>query len=264
MTFVKPSTITNQTGAYAYKRGVSSPSFNYIDNNFPNMLDKTGDFVTGTVTFNSGSLLVMESGSLLDIVSGISFANSSYIYGNLTFYATDTNPSITQLTMIADVATNTLTLQSQSAYASAATNVNGGGFVIATGNAAAGGNAGTLTLQLGNGIGAENVLVATPTNTSLYVGGTHLAAFTTSTVELFEPVTFANTVVYPGISQNSTGVASATGQPMYVKAQQATGTTSKGGDVVLWSGAGTSAYGQIYMAPGGYAVAQFGSVSRDH
>jgi hypothetical protein len=51
MVFVKPSSVTIDAGAYAYKSGVTSASFNYIDNNFVNILDKTGDTATGTINF---------------------------------------------------------------------------------------------------------------------------------------------------------------------------------------------------------------------
>lgn len=65
MAFVKPSTVTSQSGAYAYKKSVSSTSVNYIDNSFPNILDKTGDNITGTVNINSGASLVIKSGGAL-------------------------------------------------------------------------------------------------------------------------------------------------------------------------------------------------------
>ena len=88
MTFVKPSTITNQDGAYTYKEGIGSPSTNYIDNQFPNCLDKTnGDTITGVITINNngqisvlpGGGIVFQSGSGGALYAGSNF----YVDGNL-------------------------------------------------------------------------------------------------------------------------------------------------------------------------------------
>jgi hypothetical protein len=67
MAFVKPSSITVQSGSYSYKKGISSPTVNYIDNSFPNILDKTGDSISGSIIFLSGSTLTAQSGSSLQI-----------------------------------------------------------------------------------------------------------------------------------------------------------------------------------------------------
>jgi hypothetical protein len=57
VTFVKPSTVSTGIGAYDYKGSVGYPSQNYIDNNFPNILDKTGDTVNGNIVFNGVTTL---------------------------------------------------------------------------------------------------------------------------------------------------------------------------------------------------------------
>lgn len=94
MTTKKPSTVTSATGAYSYKSGVSSNSFNYIDNTFPNLLDKTGDNATngggisGRIDLLAGSSLLLVNGASItlnggDLVfnntSGINFNNSSTV-----------------------------------------------------------------------------------------------------------------------------------------------------------------------------------------
>lgn len=57
MTLLKPSSITNQSGVYGFKGSLPSSAQNYIDNSFPNILNKTGDNITGTIGFSgSGGL----------------------------------------------------------------------------------------------------------------------------------------------------------------------------------------------------------------
>jgi len=74
--FVKPSVITLQTGAYSYKEGISSTSTNYIDNSFPNILNKTGDTITGEIDVaTTGSIKLLGS-------SQIHLTNTSSILGD--------------------------------------------------------------------------------------------------------------------------------------------------------------------------------------
>ena len=84
MTFTKPSNETNTTGAYTYKQSFGSPAADYIDNEFPNCLDKTGDNntngggITGVISINSGGQInslagggiVIQSGSGMGVFSG--------------------------------------------------------------------------------------------------------------------------------------------------------------------------------------------------
>ena len=77
MTFVKPSTVLNATGAYGYKKSLASSNLNYIDNNFPNVLDKTGDTITGIITLSGSSRLTTTSGSNITLVSGVSLNSNT-------------------------------------------------------------------------------------------------------------------------------------------------------------------------------------------
>lgn len=107
MTTKKPSTATNTTGAYSYKSGVSSNTFNYIDNTFPNLLDKTGDNstttpaggITGFLEMLSGSSLVLDSGAVISLTgSSVLAANNSseVIFNNTsTLELNDTSTMIT-------------------------------------------------------------------------------------------------------------------------------------------------------------------------
>ena len=80
MVFVKPSTITNETGAYTYKSGVSSPTTNYIDNNFPNALDRVGGgAVSGPIEFLSGSIFQLDTGTIAAVYTEVDFKNSHAI-----------------------------------------------------------------------------------------------------------------------------------------------------------------------------------------
>jgi hypothetical protein len=67
MTFVKPSTITvSPNGSpYGYKGTAQSPAQNYIDRNFPNILDKTGDEITGELIIESGGSIQTNGGSIV-------------------------------------------------------------------------------------------------------------------------------------------------------------------------------------------------------
>lgn len=102
MTSKKPSTVTSATGAYSYKSGVSSNTFNYIDNQFPNLLDKTGDNlsttppggISGVIDVLNGGAIQWQSGSALNLIgassmtvngtSQITFNNSSVLELNDT------------------------------------------------------------------------------------------------------------------------------------------------------------------------------------
>lgn len=65
MAFVKPSSVTSQTGAYEYRGGMSSASANYIDNSFPNLfninapntINDTQTF-TGTIIADGGNIVL--------------------------------------------------------------------------------------------------------------------------------------------------------------------------------------------------------------
>jgi hypothetical protein len=63
-------------------------------------------------------------------------------------------------------------------------------------------------------------------------------------------ITFTGTDTAPVLSQALTSTASATGQTLTVQAQNATGTTSTGGNLVLASGIGTTVAGNIQLNTG--------------
>jgi hypothetical protein len=79
--FHLPSTDTTATGAYTYKKGVTSTSFSYIDNSFPHILDKDGgDTISGNIDMK-GYLTIDPVGGRL-IVDG--FLNGTTTGGTLT------------------------------------------------------------------------------------------------------------------------------------------------------------------------------------
>jgi hypothetical protein len=54
MVFQRPSTVTGLTSPYGYKGGFLSSAQNYIDEQFPNLMNINGDnIITGATTFNS-------------------------------------------------------------------------------------------------------------------------------------------------------------------------------------------------------------------
>lgn len=70
-------------------------------------------------------------------------------------------------------------------------------------------------------------------------------------------VNFLGTLTNPQLGQTSTNVTSATGKKLVIIAQNATGTTSIGGDLALSSGTGTSSNGTLRIQNGTVDVATF-------
>ena len=190
MAFVKPSTITNDTGAYEYKQGVSSNSFNYIDNSFPNMLDKTGDFITGAIVVNSGGTYEFQSGSSLTIDSGATVTISS---GAIENVSGQLNLLTGSLLDIKSGSTFTIESGSTTTFHGTATVVSGG--VLDT---AAGGNLtvhGTETFYSGSN------LTTNTGSTATFNGTVNLAA--TSVVAIH-----GTTALDATLTVNSTGTIS--------------------------------------------------------
>lgn len=81
MSLLKPSSVLNETGAYTYKKGVSSSTLNYIDNHFPDLLVRAGGQVTGLLEFLSGSTAQFNAGSTITFdaatVANLVLGNSS-------------------------------------------------------------------------------------------------------------------------------------------------------------------------------------------
>ena len=224
--FVRPSTVTGLTSPYGYKGGLPSPAQDYIDINFPNILNKTGDTITGTITLASTAILNFATGSLLE--------------GNLEWANSVVNPTLYQQTPATDTAPNNISLQSADAFSGAVTNVNGGNLTIGTGNAASGGVAGTLQLNIGHGGSASQILFASPTEVVISNGASTALELFSSSITPVLPISYRFDVAAPGLSQGSTAAASATGTTMTIAAQSCTGTTSVGGSLVLQTGAGTT------------------------
>lgn len=92
------------------------------------------------------------------------------------------------------------------------------------------------------------------------VSGNTIAQFQVSSITFNQDltlssanVTWGNSVPSPLIRQADLTTNSATGQTLTIHAQNETGTTSTGGDLVLASGTGTSAAGSVYLKTGGTA-----------
>lgn len=62
---------------------------------------------------------------------------------------------------------------------------------------------------------------------------------------------WTNSTNNPKLSQADNSTASATGYSLTIQAQNATGTTSTGGNIIISSGTGTSEYGALYLQTGG-------------
>ncbi len=104
-----------------------------------------------------------------------------------------------------------------------------------------------------NGVGANPSW--TPAATGFTAGGDLTGSSSSQQVVALTGtsgvVSFANSVTTPTINQTLTSTASATGQALKIQAQNATGTTSTGGQLTLTSGTGTSTDGSVVIQTGG-------------
>ena len=258
MTFSKPSSIL-----FAYKGIIPSAVMNAINNDFPNALDKTGDGiatsggVTGEIDWKSGSVLQMLSGSTLALNSAILLNTGSYFHGNFLWNSTTNSPTISQSTQILDAATNSLIITAQNAYASASINTTGGGVLLQSGNGTSGGEPGELSLQLGNGLGAANVLVANTTLTDLYVDGVVALAISSSTINLKLPLLFNQT---SSIGMSSSG---GTGHILAISSGSTTLSGAQGGALTITTGSGPSGGGTLTLQTGSTGVARSAIIAKD-
>ena len=166
--FVKPSTITNESGAYNYKGQLSSPSLNYIDNNFPNLMDINGNnifsgtnTVTGEINYSGSASSTFGSGTTLTITAGASLAvagdlgidptgslilfSGSIVEGNINFPVAQSTPTISQVTSTTGNG-NTLLLQAQSTTFAGG---GGGNAILSAGTGGSGGNGGNAEVVCG-------------------------------------------------------------------------------------------------------------------
>lgn len=79
MTFNKPSSQTNISGYYGNRQTLGSPASTYIDNNFVNILDKTGDTVKGNITIPGQVFLLGSVNYTIDILN-VPSDTSSFSY----------------------------------------------------------------------------------------------------------------------------------------------------------------------------------------
>jgi len=87
-----------------------------------------------------------------------------------------------------------------------------------------------------------------------------LSSVGNSGLKLFdENIYFDNAAVNPIVWQEDIATGSTNGQPLTIQAQNATGTTSDGGNLVLTSGTGTSEDGYVYIQNGGTDIMEIGS-----
>lgn len=220
MVFSKPSTITNAVGAYSYKRGVSSNTENYIDNNFPKALDKTGEVatsgggVTGEIDWKSGSSIkmlagsslilgseiVIQSGGDINVLSGgkIIFQTGSTIEGIITF------PGSSQ------------------------TFFDGYGYVSGAAGFFGVGNLGTFQLDVGATSNVFSEFDFQSGSVLKFNNGSHISG----------NMIWLNSANAPIISQ--AGTSSGAGKDFSINAQGTSASSQIGGNILLTSGNGTS------------------------
>lgn len=110
MTFVKPSSNTTSTGAFKYKGYIPNPSMNYIDNSFPNILDKTGDTISGVISLANlggitglnGSTLTMNTGSTTSLAGTITLGGTLSLTGALSHQSGSTDTLLSGSTFTAN------------------------------------------------------------------------------------------------------------------------------------------------------------------
>lgn len=153
-------------------------------------------------------------------------------------------PLITQVDAGAGISGQTLTVQSQNA----GTGGSFGGFLnLVSGNSGGGATShGNVNINLGN----ENNFKATFYPTTNAGADSNTILFNANLLRFGSNQTIA-TQTNPVIRQDTTSTSSATGQILTLQAQNATGSTSTGGDLHLTSGTGTSTSGRVNIQTGG-------------
>lgn len=108
------------------------------------------------------------------------------------------------------------------------------------------------SVVIGDGVINNNVNLNVPSGNLIQVqgAGTNALAVTvnptgTTTIQT------ASTVTSTVINQAGTSIASAVGAPLTIQAQNATGTTATGGQIIITSGTGTTAAGSTVLQTGG-------------
>jgi hypothetical protein len=232
--------------------------------------DKTANGGTGatltiqaqneTGTTSTGGVLSLKSGTGTTVAGNILFSTGSTQALAITptqfsvtvplwsWNVATASPSITQAsTNTASATAQTLLIQPQSATGTTST---GGGLTLRSG---AGTSAdGSIAIQTGTG----NVTQFFVSTSTVRAFNTFIVASPDQTTRLTitpggaTPLQWAATDVGPVISEADNTTNGATAAPFTLQAQNATGTTSTGGQLNLKSGTGTTAAGAIVFSAG--------------
>lgn len=98
----------------------------------------------------------------------------------------------------------------------------------------------------------------------LYINGNPMVTTSSATLSIVPAtIAFSSATLAPAINQASIATNSATGATLTVQAQNATGTTSIGGALVLQSGSGTSTNGAVQLKVAATVAAQLTLASTD-
>lgn len=113
----------NATTVIASRNAANSADIGLISTNNSNSLFVGSDNALG----NRASVTeILSAGDILILNAGAGAAQFSFTGSNLTLSSTLSSPKISQTTRASDLATNNLSIQAQSAFATASTNINGG------------------------------------------------------------------------------------------------------------------------------------------
>lgn len=174
----------------------------------------TGNTANGTINFRLAGTTFAQWRGLTASVAQLQWVSSQ-------------TPTINQATTPTNSATGaTFTIQAQNASGTTSTG-------------------GALTLTSGTGTTVAG-------NVNIQCGGTNVGVFSPTAFTL-TPAAFSwpTATVSPTISQANDATNSITGDALTIQAQNATGTTATGGNVVITSGTGTSAAGTVILQTGG-------------
>lgn len=244
----------------------------------------------GTLTVSSASAVNLSRATNGTDLSFAPANAATWTYGNsVTTSVSTTHTALASTSAGSGTAGATMSITAQAGQAATGASNNGGtGGTIAvsggTGGASGssvGGTGGQITIQAGNGgtggittgtggsvvinsgtgsiagnvtieIGGTTAIQATVAQVTLNPQGTLALTATNSAVEFELPVVrWPVGTTAPSISQVNNTTNSATAQNLTVQAQNATGTTSVGGDLILTSGTGTSTKGKAHVQVGG-------------
>ena len=186
-------------------------------------VDSSNQTIVGDGT-NSGNLLLRGSASVRLQIGTTTYLNlnsatASLLAPNVQFDPNAASPSINQGTKGSDAATNALTVQAQSAFASASTNVSGGALQL-QGGARQGttGKRGAVRLQL-NASTSENMVEACDVQASGTAASRVLSLVRPSAITTTEmPTNTGDLVIYIGNAATAPTANPVSGGILYVEA----------------------------------------------